>query len=101
MSNFTVIVVGAGVSGLATAIALNKKGHKVTVLEQHPACQSLGGAVGLSASATRVLIDYGMQDIMTERSMAEWSGMNFRRYDTGDVLASSLRSQTAKAYGYP
>ncbi|KAJ2981039.1 hypothetical protein NQ176_g2275 [Zarea fungicola] len=101
MPNFDVIVVGAGIAGLATALALNKKGHKVTVLEQHPACQSLGGAVGLSAPATRVLIEYGLQDIMTERSMAEWTGMNFRRYDTGDVLASSIRSQTAKAYGYP
>jgi salicylate hydroxylase len=31
---FKVIVVGAGLGGLATAIALARKGHAVTVLEQ-------------------------------------------------------------------
>lgn len=34
---FKVIVVGAGLGGLATAIALARKGHVVTVLEQAPA----------------------------------------------------------------
>lgn len=29
-----VIVIGAGLGGLATAIAISKAGHKVTILEQ-------------------------------------------------------------------
>ena len=32
-----IIVVGAGLGGLATSIALARRGHKVTVLEQAPA----------------------------------------------------------------
>jgi len=31
-----VIVVGAGLGGLATAIALSRTGHDVTILEQAP-----------------------------------------------------------------
>lgn len=39
---FKVIVVGAGLGGLATAIALARKGHVVTVLEQAPALGEVG-----------------------------------------------------------
>lgn len=39
---FKVIVVGAGLGGLATAIALARKGHIVTVLEQAPALGEVG-----------------------------------------------------------
>lgn len=39
---FKVIVVGAGLGGLATAIALARKGHTVTVLEQAPALGEVG-----------------------------------------------------------
>jgi salicylate hydroxylase len=101
MAKFSIIIVGAGIAGLSMAVSLQRKGHEVTVLERHPACQALGGPVGLSSCATRVLIEYGLGDIMTKRAMADLQGMNFRRYDTGDVLASSNRKKVAEAYGFP
>jgi salicylate hydroxylase len=33
MKNLNVLVVGAGIGGLSTALALSSDGHKVTVLE--------------------------------------------------------------------
>jgi 2-polyprenyl-6-methoxyphenol hydroxylase-like FAD-dependent oxidoreductase len=96
MSKFNVIIVGAGIAGLSMAIALERKGHEVTVLERHPACQALGGPVGLAACATRVLTEYGISDIMSKRAMSELQGMNFR-----PILTSSNSAQTTKAYGFP
>lgn len=42
---------GAGLGGLATAIALARKGHAVTVLEQAPAL----GEVGYSSLLSEVI----------------------------------------------
>ncbi|MEM7442468.1 MAG: FAD-dependent oxidoreductase [Pseudomonadota bacterium] len=39
------LIVGAGIMGLSTAWALNKRGHKVTVVEQGPIPNPLGSSV--------------------------------------------------------
>ena len=43
MSNKLAIVIGAGIVGLATALALSKKGYKVQIFERHP--QALGASI--------------------------------------------------------
>jgi FAD dependent oxidoreductase TIGR03364 len=43
MSNKTAIVIGAGIVGLATALALSKKGYKVQVFERNP--QAVGASI--------------------------------------------------------
>jgi salicylate hydroxylase len=64
MTQFEILIVGAGIAGLSMAISLRRASHIVTVLERHANCQALGGVVGISANATRVLIQYGLQDKM-------------------------------------
>ncbi|KAI9037629.1 putative salicylate hydroxylase [Aspergillus affinis] len=54
-----VIVVGAGLAGLAAAIALHRAGHDVKVIEQSGFHNEVGAAIHVAPNATRVLKDLG------------------------------------------
>ncbi|KAH8896393.1 FAD/NAD(P)-binding domain-containing protein [Thozetella sp. PMI_491] len=55
-----VIVIGAGIGGLAAAIALRRVGRKVIVLEKHSNKREVGFAVSLSPNANTVLRSLGV-----------------------------------------
>jgi salicylate hydroxylase len=100
MPQFQIIIVGAGIAGLSTAIALRRKGHDITVLERHAGCQALGGPVGLSPNATRVLIEYGMEDIMRAADTRRHRSIYQRRYADGSILSATTVDATRAAYGF-
>ncbi|XP_064967977.1 monooxygenase 2-like [Musa acuminata AAA Group] len=50
-----VVIVGAGIAGLATAVALKIVGLQTLVLERSPALRATGAAIGLSSNAWRAL----------------------------------------------
>ncbi|KAJ5240518.1 uncharacterized protein N7469_002109 [Penicillium citrinum] len=54
-----VVVVGAGLAGLAAAIALHRAGHNVKVIEQSGFHNEVGAAIHVAPNATRVLKDLG------------------------------------------
>jgi 2-polyprenyl-6-methoxyphenol hydroxylase-like FAD-dependent oxidoreductase len=51
-SKFDIIIVGAGIAGLAAAIGLHQKGHHVTVLERHADTPRLPSNTTISTSVT-------------------------------------------------
>jgi salicylate hydroxylase len=60
MRDLKVTIAGAGIAGLTTALALQRAGHRVRVLEQAPSLGEVGAGVMLSPNATRVLFKLGL-----------------------------------------
>lgn len=67
-----IIIVGAGISGLASALALTKwlpEEPDITVIEVRSQPSSIGGAVGLTPNALRCLHHLGALSLIREESL--------------------------------
>lgn len=56
-----VLILGAGVAGLAAGLALQRIGAQVAVLEQSPAIREVGAGLQISPNGTRVLRALGLE----------------------------------------
>ncbi|HTA40792.1 MAG TPA: FAD-dependent monooxygenase [Bryobacteraceae bacterium] len=81
-----IIVVGAGIGGLTTAIALSRLGIDVQVFEQATALREVGAGIGLMANALSALDVLGLGDAVRSQSVTGVQG-GLRRAN-GDVLLS-------------
>jgi salicylate hydroxylase len=66
----SIVVIGAGISGLAAAIALAKKGHPVLVVERRPAFEESGAGIQLSPNASHILIRLGLGGALARTAVA-------------------------------
>ena len=63
----SVAIVGAGIAGLALALALARKGIRSRIVEQAEALREVGAGLQLSPNATRVLADLGVLEALRHR----------------------------------
>lgn len=55
-----ILIAGAGIAGLAAALALARKGHAVRIIEKAPALEEVGAGLQLGPNAMRVLDALGV-----------------------------------------
>lgn len=72
-----VAVVGAGIMGASTALALTDRGHAVTVFEQHPAGHGLGSSHGRSRIVRKAYVDPRFAKVMLE-AYPMWAALEAR-----------------------
>lgn len=93
-----VLVVGAGITGITTALCLETKGHHVIILERHPDIQNIGGPMSIRPAAVRALRQYGLGPVLDRNYEPDIGTWVHRRY-TGDLISRNVQSKQASLYG--
>src|ERR1700752_2287143 len=96
-----IAVIGAGIGGLATALALLTRGLDVEVYEQAARLGELGAGIQISPNGTRILHALGLERALTtiqvlplRKEIRHWrTGKTWNWYDLG--------ATTQQRYGFP
>ena len=96
-----ILIAGAGIGGLATALALLRSGYEVDLYEQAHELKEVGAGVQISPNGTRVLHELGVGAALRELS-CEASGKEIRLWSTGQTWKLfDLGSVSVQRYGHP
>jgi 2-polyprenyl-6-methoxyphenol hydroxylase-like FAD-dependent oxidoreductase len=66
----TVLVSGAGISGLAAALFLARQGHHVQVIDRAPSFQKRGYAISLKSFGIRLMAELGLEDELRRHALS-------------------------------
>jgi len=95
-----VIIVGAGIGGLATALACRKAGIAVTLLEQSAALKEVGAGVQISSNGTAALAELGLIPALDAVGVRPIS-FRVAAFETGETIADfPLGPEAAARYGH-
>lgn len=96
-----IAIVGAGLGGLCAALALLRRGFEVQVFEQAPQLAEVGAGLQLSANATRVLFELGLErQVMASAVVPE--AKLIRLWDTGQAWKGfDVGPVSVELYGFP
>ena len=97
----SLLVIGGGIGGLATALAAARGGRRVHVIEKSPEFTEIGAGLQLAPNATRMLDRLGLLDDVLELAtfpkslvmMDAVTGLPLTRLDLGDAFTAH--------YGFP
>ncbi len=96
-----VAIVGAGLGGLAAAIALRRGGSEVTVYEQAPALGEIGAGVNLTPNVLRVLGQFGIEPAVLQKAFRPEHHV-FRDWQSGRALFKlRVKGEYERRYGAP
>lgn len=101
MSELKVLIAGAGIGGLASALALLKRGIDVEVYEQAAELREVGAGMQISPNGNRALHALGIFDGLKKLS-TEADGKEIRLWNTGKSWKLfDLGDAAIKRYGFP
>ncbi|PFH46881.1 hypothetical protein AMATHDRAFT_82406 [Amanita thiersii Skay4041] len=79
-----VLIIGAGIAGLASAYALGKSGHKVRVLESSSDSNRASGGIRIPPNLSKILKEWGLGSAL--QTMQRCRKSSFRSLKDGELL---------------
>ena len=96
-----ILIVGAGIGGLTAALAMQRAGIAVQVLEQSGELKEVGAGLTIGPNASRVLIHLGLGDTLNRWGVVPVTGA-IMHYKTGATLVENNRGdRPTERYGAP
>ena len=99
--SLNVAIIGAGISGLAAAAALGRRGIEVNVYEQASRFARVGAGIQMTPNAMKVLRGIGLEEHLRDVAFEPNQGFN-RDHDTGNFTNTlQLGGVSEERYGAP
>jgi 3-hydroxybenzoate 6-monooxygenase len=95
------LIVGGGIGGLATAVALGRNGHALTLLERSSFEDEMGAGIQLGPNATRALRELGVIEAIEALSFKPEAIWIFDALSGRRLATMPLRNEVEHRYGAP
>jgi salicylate hydroxylase len=96
-----VIVAGAGIAGLAAALAMERAGLRVTVLEQADRLEEAGAGIQLSPNAVHILDTLGLRERLQAMATAPPAIRVMAGRSAREIMRIPLGASAERRYGAP
>ena len=90
MQQLHILLVGAGLGGLTTAIALQRAGVRVSIYEQAPALAEVGAGLALASNGSLILQHLGLGAVLADLAVVPERGA-VKHFRTGRTLVDIPR----------
>jgi salicylate hydroxylase len=101
MSRIPLLIVGGGIGGLATALAIARTGRSAHVLERSPEFAELGAGLQLAPNASRVLDRVGILEAVHKQAFFPRRLLMMDMVSGEEITHLSLDEKFLARYGYP
>jgi len=101
MAERSILIVGGGIGGLTTALALSRRNHRVHVVEKAPEFGEIGAGLQLAPNAMRVLDDVGVLPEISKHAVYPSRLVWMDALSAKRITAIDLGDAFRQRYGYP
>ncbi len=97
----SIVIAGAGIGGLTSALTLARAGFRAVILEQADRLEETGAGIQLAPNASRILLELGLGERLRPHVVAPESIVIRRARDGRQIIRLQLGASAEARYGAP